>query len=134
MIAPAEPSIDHSLNVPSTIDSELIFSIFLLAFVIGPLFLAPLSEVYGRVIVLQLANIEFLIFNLVCGFAQNTSEMLAFRFLAGLGACAPQTIGGGVLGDLWSSDERGMAVAIYTLAPVLGPAGMCTHYSQTLTM
>lgn len=48
--------------------------------------------------------------------------MLAFRFLAGLGACAPQTIGGGVLSDLWTSDERGKAVALYTLAPVLGPS------------
>ena len=57
MIAPAESEIDKDLGVDSTIESELIFSIFLLAFVIGPLFLAPLSEVYGRVIVLQLANI-----------------------------------------------------------------------------
>ena len=57
MIAPAESAIDDDLDVQSTIESELIFSIFLLAFVIGPLFLAPLSEVYGRVIVLQLANI-----------------------------------------------------------------------------
>lgn len=48
--------------------------------------------------------------------------MLAFRFLAGLGACAPQTVGGGVLSDLWTSEERGMAVALYTLAPVLGPS------------
>lgn len=48
--------------------------------------------------------------------------MLAFRFLSGLGACAPQTIGGGVLSDLWTAEERGMAVALYTLAPILGPA------------
>lgn len=47
---------------------------------------------------------------------------MAFRFLSGLGACAPQTVGGGVLSDLWTSEERGMAVALYTLAPVLGPA------------
>lgn len=57
MIAPAEPAIDKDLRVHSTIESELIFSIFLLAFVIGPLFIAPLSEVYGRVIVLQLSNV-----------------------------------------------------------------------------
>lgn len=48
--------------------------------------------------------------------------MLAFRLLAGLGACAPQTIGGGVLSDLWTSEERGMAVALYSLAPVLSPS------------
>lgn len=48
--------------------------------------------------------------------------MPAFRFLAGLGACAPQTVGGGVLSDLWTSEESRMAVALYTLAPVLGPS------------
>jgi hypothetical protein len=122
MIAPSSDAIDADLGVKSTIVSELIFSIFLLSFVIGPLFLAPLSEVYGRIIVLQLANIFFLIFNLVCGFAQTTGEMLAFRFLAGLGACAPQTIGGGVLSDLWRSEERGKAIALYSLAPLLGPS------------
>ena len=48
--------------------------------------------------------------------------MLAFRFLSGLGACVAPTVGGGVLGDLFRSEERGMAVAVYTLAPLLGPS------------
>ncbi|GAM83777.1 hypothetical protein ANO11243_017670 [Dothideomycetidae sp. 11243] len=122
MIAPAAPSIKHDLHVKSQFESELIFSIFLLGFVVGPLFLAPMSEVYGRVIVLQLANIFFLIFNLASGFAQTTAQLLVLRFLSGLGACAPQTIGGGVLSDLWTAKERGRAVGLYTLAPLLGPA------------
>lgn len=61
MIAPAAAAIDKDLDVQTTIESELIFSIFLLAFVIGPLFLAPASEVWGRVIVLQVANVVCLL-------------------------------------------------------------------------
>ncbi|KAF2150199.1 MFS general substrate transporter [Myriangium duriaei CBS 260.36] len=122
MIAPAAQAIKHDLHVGSTFESELIFSIFLLAFVFGPIFLAPLSEMYGRVIVLQIANIWFLIFTLACGFAKTTGQMLAFRFLSGLGACAPQSIGGGVLSDLWSPEQRGMAMALYSLGPMLGPS------------
>ena len=57
MIAPAEEDIDADLHVGTMLESELIFSIFLLGFIFGPLLLAPLSEVYGRVIVLQLANV-----------------------------------------------------------------------------
>ena len=64
----------------------------------------------------------FLIFSLVCGFASNVKQMLAFRFLAGLGACAPQTVGSGVLSDLWTPEQRGMALAIYTMSPIAGPA------------
>lgn len=68
MIAPARDAIDNDLHVHSTIESELIFSIFLLAFVIGPLFLAPLSEYYGRVIILQLSNVVRI---LLAGFNLN---------------------------------------------------------------
>ena len=31
-------------------------------------------------------------------------------------------IGGGVLGDLFDAEERGKAIAMYSLAPLLGPA------------
>jgi MFS family permease len=47
--------------------------------------------------------------------------LIAFRFLAGLGGSAPLSIGGGVTGDLFDADHRGQAIAIYSLAPLLGP-------------
>lgn len=47
-----------------------------LAYAFGPLFLGPLSELYGRVPVLQLANLFFLVFNLVCGFAQTGTQLI----------------------------------------------------------
>ncbi|KAG8534228.1 uncharacterized protein KY384_001072 [Bacidia gigantensis] len=34
----------------------------------------------------------------------------------------PNIIGGGVLSDCWRADERGRSIAIYSLAPLLGPA------------
>jgi MFS family permease len=77
---------------------------------------------YGRVIVLQLANAFYLCFNLGCGFAQSKGQMIAFRFLSGLGGSAPLAIGGGVLSDLFRAEERGRAISIYSLAPLLGPA------------
>lgn len=97
-------------------------SIFVLAYAVGPLFLGPLSEIYGRVYVLQLANLIYLFFNLGCGLAQTKGQLIAFRFLSGLGGSAPLAIGGGVLGDLFTSEERGKAISIYSLAPLLGPA------------
>ncbi|CCO35421.1 putative transporter C1529,01 [Rhizoctonia solani AG-1 IB] len=48
--------------------------------------------------------------------------LLAFRFLAGLGGSAPLAIGGGTIADLWSPEERGMAMSLYSLAPLTGPA------------
>jgi multidrug resistance protein len=97
-------------------------SIFVLAYAVGPLILGPLSELFGRARVLQSGNLIFLIFNFACAFARSTNQMLAFRFLAGLGGSAPLGIGAGVIADVWRPEERGFAASIYSLGPLLGPA------------
>ncbi|TIA01842.1 MFS multidrug transporter [Aureobasidium pullulans] len=122
MVAPAIGVISSDFNITSTAEQQLVLSIFVLAYAIGPLFLGPMSELYGRVRVLQIANAFYFVWNLACGFAQNKSEMMAFRFLAGLGGSAPLAIGGGMLSDCWRPEERGKAISIYSLAPLLGPA------------
>ena len=71
---------------------------------------------------LQLANLFFFVFNLACSFAKNPAQILAFRFLAGLGGSAPLACGGGLLSDCWRPEQRGRAISIYSLAPLLGPA------------
>jgi hypothetical protein len=122
MVAPALPAMAADLHVTDSVLSQMMLSIFILAYALGPLFLGPLSEVYGRVPVLQLANLFFLIFNLVCGFARTGAQMLVFRFLAGLGGSAPLAIGGGILADCFNPEQRGRAIGIYSLAPLIGPA------------
>lgn len=141
MVAPALSSMARDLGITSEIESSLVLSIFVLAYAVGPLFLGPFSEgkchiqgciycsdsvannsVYGRVKVIQISNMFYLAWNLGCGFAQNKGEMMAFRFLAGLGGSAPLAIGGGVLSDIFTADERGKAISIYSLMPLLGPA------------
>ncbi|KAL2042953.1 hypothetical protein N7G274_004011 [Stereocaulon virgatum] len=122
MVAPALSAIAADFNITSEVESQLVLSIFVLAYAVGPLFLGPLSEMYGRVPVLQLANLVYLIFNLACGASKTKGQMIAFRFLSGLGGSAPLALGGGVLSDCWRAEERGRAVSIYSLAPLLGPA------------
>jgi MFS family permease len=77
---------------------------------------------YGRLPVLQLSNIFYLIWNTACGFSRSKSQILAFRFLSGIGGSAPLAIGGGILSDCWKAEERGKSISIYDLAPLLGPA------------
>ncbi|KAF2273658.1 MFS general substrate transporter [Westerdykella ornata] len=122
MISPALYSISEEFNITQKVEAQLTLSIFVLAYAIGPLFLGPLSEIYGRVIVLQLSNLFYLAWNLGCGFAQNKVQLVVFRFFSGLGGSAPLAIGGGVLSDCFYAEQRGRALSIYTLAPLLGPA------------
>ena len=122
MIAPALRQMADEFHVTNTIQVQMMLSIFVLAYAIGPMFLGPLSELYGRSLVLQISNVVFLAFNTACGFATSKNQILAFRFLSGIGGSAPLAIGGGVLGDLFKPEERGKAMGIYAMGPLLGPA------------
>jgi hypothetical protein len=98
MIAPCLAVMSKDLGVTKEIDQTLMLSLFILAFAFGPLLFGPMSEIFGRVPVLQATNAFYLVFNLACGFAQNGTQMMVFRFLSGLGGSAPSSVGGGVLG------------------------------------
>ncbi|KAL4960050.1 uncharacterized protein BDV14DRAFT_193269 [Aspergillus stella-maris] len=122
MVAPALSTLAKDLNITDAVESQLALSIFVLAYAFGPLILGPLSEIYGRVIVLQLANLLYLVFNIACGVSQTKTQMIVCRFFSGLGGSAPLAVGGGVLSDCFRPEERGKSVAVYSLAPLLGPA------------
>lgn len=92
MVAPAISAIAKDFNITNEVESQMVLSIFVLAYAIGPLFLGPLSEVYGRVPVLQLANLVYLVFNTACGASRSKTEMIVFRFLSGLGGSAPLAV------------------------------------------
>ena len=85
IVAPALATIGMTLQIQSAFVLSLCLSIFVLAYAFGPFLIGPLSEVYGRVLVLQLANLFYLVFNTACGFAHTSTQMAVFRFLAGLG-------------------------------------------------
>lgn len=93
MVAPALSTISKRFHITDEVESQLTMSVFVLAYAIGPLFLGPMSEIYGRVIVLQAANLFYLVFNVACGVAQSKGQMIAFRFLSGLGGSAPLAVG-----------------------------------------
>ncbi|KAF2664869.1 MFS general substrate transporter [Microthyrium microscopicum] len=122
IVAPALPKLSADLGIKSEFESQMVLSIFILSYAIGPLIFGPLSEVYGRVRVLQTSNLLYLIFNLACGFAKSGSQMLAFRFLAGFGGSAMLALGGGILADCFAAEQRGQAIGLYMLGPLLGPA------------
>ncbi|GAA6015567.1 hypothetical protein JCM8202_001036 [Rhodotorula sphaerocarpa] len=121
-VAPAAQEIATALNITSDVEIQMSISIFVLAFAVGPLIFGPMSELFGRIRVLQGANLLYLIFNLVCAFATSKGQFIAFRFISGLGGGAPLSIGAGVLSDLWRPEERGRGAALYSLGPLLGPA------------
>ncbi|KAK9416474.1 putative Efflux pump antibiotic resistance protein [Seiridium unicorne] len=121
IMAPALSSIASELNMNS-IESVMSLSIYVLATALGPLLIGPLSEMYGRQVVLHASNIWFLVWNIACGFANTKELLIAARFLAGFGASAIYALAGGVLGDVWRPEQRGRSLGTYLLIPLLGAA------------
>ncbi|KAF6220568.1 hypothetical protein HO133_003001 [Letharia lupina] len=119
-MAPALNTIQQDLHFQSTLLVVLSLSVFLLGTAVIPLFTAPLSEVLGRSIVLQSTNVFYIIFNTLYGAAKTQNQLIVFRFLAGLGGAGPFAIGSGINADLFRPHERGQAIAVYTLAPLVG--------------
>ncbi|KDQ31851.1 hypothetical protein PLEOSDRAFT_48881 [Pleurotus ostreatus PC15] len=122
MMAPGLPEVAIRYGITDSTTLAMTLSIFLLSFALGPLILAPLSEIYGRTWILHIGNLFSIAFNFGCAFAPNTGALIGFRFLSGLSGSAPIAIGGGSIGDLFSERDRASAMAVYSLGPLIGPA------------
>lgn len=111
-----------------------VVSVYILGFAFGPVLLAPLSELYGRLPVYHVTNILFVIFNIACAVSTNLNMLIGFRFLAGTVGSACLTNGGGTIADLIPPQQRGLAMSMFVVGPLLGPVvgpvagGFCAQY------
>lgn len=96
-------------------------TMFVLGFGFGPLVFAPISEEVGRKPVYVLTLGVALVFIVPCGAAKNIGTMIICRLLDGLAFSAPMCLIGGSLADVWDGPQRGVAMAIFSAAPFLGP-------------
>lgn len=121
MLAPAMSQIAEDFDETNTVVINLAVSIFILAWAIFPPIVAPLSEMYGRKIVLDISIWVLFFFNIGCALSQTMPQLIVFRLFAGIGECAPICIGAGVLGDLFNNNDIALAMSLYSLGPSLGP-------------
>jgi MFS family permease len=88
---------------------------------IGPLFTAPLSELFGRRIIYLVSMPLFLVFTSGSGAAKNIQTLIVCRFLAGTLGTAPLAIGAGTISDIWDLErDGGIAGLLFIMAPFLG--------------
>ncbi|KAK3349399.1 major facilitator superfamily domain-containing protein [Lasiosphaeria hispida] len=96
-------------------------STFVLGIALGP-FWSPLAEFYGRRPIYLASFLAFMIWMIPSAVAQNIQTMLVARFFQGLAGSAFLSVSGGTVGDLFSRDKMQMPMAIFTLAPFIGPS------------
>lgn len=121
MFASSASQLVAEFHITNSIIAAMTVSIYVLGFAIGPLILAPLSECYGRQIVCLICNFVYIGFTAGCAFSIDVKMFLVFRFMCGCAASGPMSIGGGVVADLTPPEQRGKAMALIALGPLLGP-------------
>ncbi|KAK1756604.1 fluconazole resistance protein 1 [Echria macrotheca] len=121
ILAPGISALDAEFGNENEILGAMTVSIYLLGYVVGPLFLAPLSEIYGRRVILSATNVFFCLWQIGCALAPSISSLIVFRFFSGIGGSGCLTLGAGIIADVFQTDERGFAMGIYTVGPLIGP-------------
>jgi DHA1 family bicyclomycin/chloramphenicol resistance-like MFS transporter len=104
---------------------KLTFSLFILTLAVAQLIVGPLSDRYGRKLVLQIGNLIFLASSALCAFAPTLGILIAARVAQGVGACVPVVVSRAVVRDGHSGEEAARALAaigiVMAIAPAIGP-------------
>jgi DHA1 family bicyclomycin/chloramphenicol resistance-like MFS transporter len=126
MVLPALPAIGSSLGVQRSNDNQLIVSLLFLGFGVGQLFYGPLSDAIGRK---PAAFIGLALFSVGCVIAltsRSFPQMLAARFLQGIGVAGPRTITLALVRDRFEGREMARVMSLITvvfiLVPIVAPA------------
>jgi MFS family permease len=112
---------DLSDGHPSKSSSVLLVTIWELGEAAGPLFIAPLSEVFGRYPLMNGATCLFIIATVLAALSESVPLFIAARALTGL-AVASNVLNPAIVGDMFVSEERGGAMSLIMLAPLTGGA------------
>ncbi|KAI2476061.1 AraJ Arabinose efflux permease [Pyrenophora tritici-repentis] len=115
------PQIMREFHSTSGMLKGFMVSVYVLGFSFGPLIIAPLSEMYGRLPLYHSCSFLFIMFTVAAALATNMAQFVVFRFLMGCFGGAPMVLGGGTIADLIPREQRGTAMAFWMMGPTIGP-------------
>ncbi|KAF2277566.1 MFS general substrate transporter [Westerdykella ornata] len=121
MFAPGVPEVMKTFHSTNDMLEGFMVSVYVLGFAFGPLFFAPLSEMYGRLPLYHTCNVFFIIFTIAAAVASNMSMFIVFRFFMGCFGGAPLVLGGGTIADIIPREQRGTAMVVWMMGPTIGP-------------
>lgn len=111
-----------------------VFSAYLLMSTVTVLIYGKLADLFGRKPILFVGLTFFLVGSILCGLAESMEQLIAFRFLQGLGAGAVMPIATTIVGDIYSTEERakiqGYLSSVWGISAVTGPVigGLIVQY------
>ena len=95
---------------------------YLVGSAVGTLFMAPLSEMYGRKPVYLIGMLIFLVLLIPCGIGSSLVEVLVVRFFGSVAGSTMIANAPGSIGDISSERNRGLMMSMWSIGPLNGPA------------
>nr|WP_299502284.1 multidrug effflux MFS transporter [uncultured Rhizobium sp.] len=108
-------------------DAQIQMSVmtFFAGFTLGQLFYGPISDKTGRKPVVYVALVIFALGSVGCLLAATTNQLLAFRFLQGIGGSIGMVISTAVIRDMFTGAAAtrlmSLVVMVLGISPILAP-------------
>ncbi|KAM0257346.1 hypothetical protein ACHAQJ_004433 [Trichoderma viride] len=117
---PALPEMTKQLHTTQDI-ANLSVALYMISMSIFPLWWSSFSEQFGRRSIYIISFSLFLVFAIISAVSTNIAMLIVFRILTGGASASVQAVGAGTIADIWESQERGRAMGIFYLGPLLAP-------------
>ncbi|KAJ0419126.1 major facilitator superfamily domain-containing protein [Aspergillus carlsbadensis] len=107
---------------------------YLIGLAIGSMFMAPLSEVYGRKPVSVVCLGIFTVLIIPCALAKSIEALIIVRFIGAFFGSVMISTAPGMVSDLVNDEQRALAISIWSIGPINGPVlgpiigGFVTQY------
>lgn len=104
---------------------QLTIGFYLFGLSLFQLIYGPLSDKYGRKPIMLIGFIVYALASLACAYAVNINQLIIFRLIQALGACAGLVIGRAIIADLFDSVEApkiyNIIYPIVAASPAIAP-------------
>ena len=126
VMLPALEIIGDHYQIAKDNDQQLVIFAFILGFGFPQLIFGPISDRFGRKILLQLSLVGYFLTAFACMVAPSFGSLLAFRLLQGVCCAGTRVSAGAIIRDL----TKGRAMAsilslvytVFMIVPILAPA------------
>lgn len=115
------PGMMQTFGIHSKTPVVLGITTYLCGLALGSIFLAPLSEMYGRRPVYLIAVFMFVVLIIPCALAENLATILVVRFFGAIAGSAMISNAPGTVSDIVSDEYRALAFSIWSIGPMNGP-------------
>lgn len=116
------PSLDTLVDHFHTTTTKvaLTTTVFLLGLAIAPLWWSTLSQQYGRRPILVFSFLVSALAVIICAVSSSLPLVTVFRFLEAVGCSSAQSVGAGVISDIYIPTQRGTALSWFWLGTIAG--------------